>query len=52
MSKLFDSHAHYNDTRFETEFEGGAHTLLSQLFSGEVGSIINVATNMANQQIH
>ena len=48
MSKLFDSHAHYNDTRFETEFEGGAHALLSQLFSGEVGNIINVATNMAD----
>ncbi|MBQ9079743.1 MAG: TatD family hydrolase [Clostridia bacterium] len=50
MLRLFDSHAHYNDARFENEFEGGADALLSELFAGEVGTIINVATNMADAE--
>ena len=47
MARLFDSHAHYIDDRF-TEPEGGVDGLLTSLFDGEVGNIINVATNIAD----
>lgn len=45
MARLFDSHAHYIDDRFR-EYPGGVDELLTSLFSGEVGNIINVATNI------
>ncbi len=47
MSKLFDSHAHYYDGRFDT-VEGGADALLDCLFDGEVGGIVNVGTDLEN----
>lgn len=47
MARLFDSHAHYIDDRF-AELDGGVDGLLTSLFSGEVGNIINVATNIAD----
>lgn len=45
--ELFDSHAHYYDSRFERE---GLDTdaLLSSLFSNNVCGIVNVATNLEN----
>lgn len=46
--KLFDSHAHYYDERFAEETEGGADSILSALFSGNVGWIVNVGTNNEN----
>lgn len=49
MEKLFDSHAHYYDDRFESE-QGGADALLTSLFAGEVGGIVNVGTNLENMQ--
>lgn len=43
--KLFDSHAHYFDHKFDT-LEGGAHAILtSQEFSDTVSHVINVGTN-------
>lgn len=43
--KLFDSHAHYFDHKFDT-LEGGAHALLtSPEITDSVGWIINVGTN-------
>lgn len=48
MSKLFDSHAHYFDERFDAEFENVADTILPELFSGDVGYIVNVGTNNEN----
>ena len=47
MEKLFDSHAHYYDARFESEL-GGADALLCSLFEGEVGGIVNVGTDLEN----
>ncbi len=47
MEKLFDSHAHYYDARFESEL-GGADALLTSLFEREVGGIVNVGTNLEN----
>ncbi len=46
--KLFDSHAHYYDERFTKETSGGADSILSALFSDNVGWIINVGTNNEN----
>ena len=43
MEKLFDTHAHYFDAKFN-EYEGGADALLTSLFAGEVGYILNAAT--------
>jgi TatD DNase family protein len=40
----FDSHAHYYDSRFEEEAEGGADALLSRLLSESVSHIVNVGT--------
>lgn len=46
--KLFDTHAHYTDKRFDSEYEGGAEALLQNLFSSGVEGIINVAVNSEN----
>ena len=46
MEKLFDSHAHYYDTRFEAM--GGAHPLLTRLFEEGVEGIVNVGTDLEN----
>lgn len=47
MEKLFDSHAHYYDGRFDS-LEGGANALLERLFEENVGHIINVGTDLEN----
>ncbi len=47
MEKLFDSHAHYYDSRFEREC-GDAAAWLRDLCSGGVGGIVNVATDLVN----
>ena len=48
--KLFDSHAHYYDERFEEEVDGGADAVLSSVFLGEVKKIVNVGTCNENSQ--
>lgn len=48
--KLFDTHAHYYDSRFQEESEG-ADVLLKEIFSGDVDRIVNVGTNLANNSI-
>lgn len=50
MPRLFDSHAHYTDARFDAEVDGGAAGLLNSLFSGEIGHIINVGSNIQNSR--
>ena len=49
MEKLFDSHAHYFDSRFEQE--GGVDTLLAALFADRVGYVINIGTNIENSKV-
>lgn len=46
--KLIDSHAHYDDARFESEFEGGADAALKKSFDSGICAVINVATNSNN----
>ena len=48
--KLFDTHAHYIDSRFEEEYEGGAEALLPEVFASGVSYIINVGTNPENSK--
>ena len=43
--KIFDTHAHYFDRRFEREVEGGAHAILAGIMPEPVDCIINVGTN-------
>ncbi len=43
--KIFDTHAHYFDRRFEREVEGGASAILSQIMRDSVEYIVNVGTN-------
>ena len=49
MEKLFDSHAHYFDRRFEQE-SGGADALLGALFADRVGYVINIGTDIENSK--
>ena len=51
MSKLFDSHSHYFDSRFDEELENGVDSLLSKILSEDVEHIINVGTNNENNPI-
>lgn len=46
--RLFDTHAHYTDSRFATEYEGGARKLLDELFALGVDGIINASVNSEN----
>ncbi len=44
MARLFDSHAHYDDSRLRE----GRDALLTALFQGDVGCIVNIGTNIKN----
>ena len=48
--KLFDSHAHYNDHRFDEEFEGGAKGAIKAAFDAGVCGFINVGTEPENSK--
>ena len=47
---LFDTHAHYTDSRFDEEYEGGADALLPEVFASGVSYIINVGTRPENSE--
>ena len=49
---LFDSHAHYNDSRFDpgAEIDNGREEVLPALFSGQVRYIINNGTNLKTNE--
>ena len=47
MNKIFDTHAHYTDARFD-EYPGGPDALLDEMMSDSVGNIINVSVDTAN----
>ena len=49
--KLFDTHAHYDDARFETEYEGGVSAVLRDCFNDCVGNIVNIGTNLETSRI-
>lgn len=43
--KYFDSHAHYYDARFDSEYSGSVDDLIGALLSSDVSHIINVGTS-------
>ncbi len=47
---LFDTHAHYNDERFESEIEGGKDSVLAALLSQNVRHIVNAGTSIASSR--
>ena len=48
MERIFDTHAHYFDKKFES-VEGGANALLCDLFENQnIAAIVNVGTNLQN----
>jgi len=49
-NRIFDSHAHYFDARFDCEAEGGADAILQDILGKTVESIINVGTNPENSR--
>ena len=50
MQKLFDSHAHYYDGRFQNKKKGAPAELLEALLATSVGGILNVGTDLENSR--
>lgn len=48
--KLFDTHAHYDDARFETEYEGGTSAVLNDCFNDCISNIVNIGTSIENSR--
>jgi len=51
MIRIFDSHAHYFDGRFEKEAEGGSDAILRSIMPTPVSRILNVGTNNATSRL-
>ncbi len=49
--KLFDTHAHYDDARFETEYEGGVSKVLQDCFDDCICNIVNIGTSIKTSKI-
>lgn len=49
--KFFDTHAHCDDKRFEGEYEGGTHGVISDCLNDNVSYIINIGTNLENSRV-
>ena len=50
LAPLFDSHAHYNDHRFEEEFEGGGRGALLRAYGEGVRRICNVGSSVRTSE--
>ena len=50
VAGLFDSHAHYFDSRYERETEGSHAILTEQVFGKGIEGVINVGTNNRNNR--
>ena len=47
---LFDSHAHCDDARYSSEYEGGTDKLIKDCFESGVANIINIGTCIENSR--
>ena len=47
---LYDTHAHYNNDRFDTEFEGGCAALLKCLFDGDIYAVNNIGWDVESSR--
>ncbi len=50
MTGLYDTHAHYNNERFEDEFEGGTTALLHGLLSSDIYAINNIGWDIESSR--
>lgn len=50
MEKLFDTHAHYFDKKFEENFGGADAILQSEDFGATVGAVVNIGTGPENNR--
>ncbi len=50
MTKLFDTHAHYNNDRYDNEFEGGTTALLLSLFDSDIYAINNIGWDIESSR--
>lgn len=48
--KLFDTHAHCDDERFEKEYEGGTDGLIRDCLNDCISNIVNIGTNLDNSK--
>ena len=48
--RYFDTHAHYFDSRFDTEWQGSIEEHLDGLFQGELAGVVNVGTSLASSK--
>ena len=48
--KFFDSHAHCDDLRFEEEYEGGVHGVITDCLESNVSYIINIGTSVRGSE--
>ena len=48
--KLFDTHAHLDDERFENEYEGGSLGVIRDCFASNIEYLINIGTNLDNSR--
>ncbi len=49
--KLFDTHAHCDDKRFEEEYEGGCEGVIRDAFQDGISNIINIGTCLENSRV-
>lgn len=49
--KYFDSHAHYYDERFKSEYEGSVESLIDALLKSDISHIINVGTSPTTSRL-
>ena len=47
---LYDTHAHYNNHRFDGEFEGGTAALLCRLFDSDIYAINNIGWDVESSR--
>jgi len=50
-TQLFDTHAHYNNNRFNEEFEGGVTALLNGFFDGDLYAINNIGWDIESSRL-
>ena len=49
--KFFDTHAHCDDKRFESEYEGGTIGVINDCLNSNVSYIINIGTDINNSRV-
>lgn len=47
---IFDSHAHYDDQRFQSEIDGGRDAVFASLLSGNVKHIVNIGCSIESSK--